>query len=252
MEWESDSPCCSHTYPGQGRRSPGRRSSLELEFRDCGAISKRGLLLTAERQIKGMWGRRLWCEMPVEESPAAMEARWYCWVVRRRWSHHHSLSLPTCQHWYLNNREAGPSNTWCTELQSRAPSSACGTALIYRVWPQPGEPLYVLDTWNKRGLQARDCSKCLNGRNYGERLAKEAFWSPATRCSKKASDRALTPAAEAVRVAAHLVPPGSLQVKQLCHLHAQLSLSTAAIGKKKSCICAHRVASVVSRLFATL
>ena len=29
-------------------------SSWELEFRDCGAISVRGLLLTIERQIKGM------------------------------------------------------------------------------------------------------------------------------------------------------------------------------------------------------
>ena len=38
MEWESDSPCHSHTYPRQGCRSPGRRSSWELEFRDCGAI----------------------------------------------------------------------------------------------------------------------------------------------------------------------------------------------------------------------
>jgi len=34
--------------------------------------------LTAERQIEGMWRRRLWWEMPVEESWAAMEARRYC------------------------------------------------------------------------------------------------------------------------------------------------------------------------------
>ena len=50
----------------------------ELESRDCGAIPGRGLLLTAERWIKGMCGRRLWKEMPVEESQAAMEARQYC------------------------------------------------------------------------------------------------------------------------------------------------------------------------------
>ena len=30
--------------------------------------------MTAERWIKGMCGRRLWKEMPVEESQAAMEA----------------------------------------------------------------------------------------------------------------------------------------------------------------------------------
>ena len=39
----------------------------------------------------------------------------------RGWSHHHSLSFPTGQHWRLSNREAGPSNAWCTELQSRTP-----------------------------------------------------------------------------------------------------------------------------------
>ena len=60
MEWESDSHCCSHTYPRQGHRSPGRCSSWESEFRDCGAIPEWGLLLTAERQIEGKWGRRLW------------------------------------------------------------------------------------------------------------------------------------------------------------------------------------------------
>ena len=35
-------------------RSPGRCSSWELEFRDCGAIPELGLLLTAERQTEGM------------------------------------------------------------------------------------------------------------------------------------------------------------------------------------------------------
>ena len=40
MEQESDSPCHSHTYPGQGRRCPGRCSPWELEFRDYGAIPR--------------------------------------------------------------------------------------------------------------------------------------------------------------------------------------------------------------------
>ena len=50
-------------------------------------------------------------------------------------------------------------------------------ALIYRVGPSmPGGPLYVPDMLNIReGPQARTPSKCLNGRSYGERLAKEAF-----------------------------------------------------------------------------
>ena len=34
MEWDSDSPCHSHTYPGQERWSPGRHNGWELEFRE--------------------------------------------------------------------------------------------------------------------------------------------------------------------------------------------------------------------------
>ena len=123
MEWESDSPCCSHTYPRQEHRSPGKRPSWELEFRDCGAIPGWGLLLTAERWIKGMRGRSLWWEMPVEKRWATMEARQHCWVTCRGWSHHHNLSLPTHQYQQLNNREAAdPSKVWPTELQSRTPA----------------------------------------------------------------------------------------------------------------------------------
>ena len=146
MEWESDSPCRSHTYHGQECWSPGRGSTWELEFRDCGAIPVWELLLTAERWIEGMWGRGSWWEMPVEESQAIMEARQYCWVMSRGWSHPHSLSLSTCQHLQLNNREAGPSNAW---------------RMNYRVGPQ-----------------ARDTSKCLNGWSCGQRQAKETFWLP--------------------------------------------------------------------------
>ena len=40
-------------------------------------------------------------------------------------------------------------------------------ALIYRVGPQPGGPLYVPDTLNNgEGPQAREPYKCLNGRGY--------------------------------------------------------------------------------------
>ena len=139
MEWVSDSPCLSHTYPGQGRRSPGRGSSCKLKFRDCGEIPGQGLLLTAERRIERMWGRRLWWEKPVEESQAAMEARQYGWVTCRGWSHHHGLSLCTRLHQQLDNREAGlqtpdtlnyrvgphqgvPLSAWWANLQSRTPA----------------------------------------------------------------------------------------------------------------------------------
>ena len=72
---------------------------------------------------------------------------------------------------------------------------------------------------NREGPQAREPSKCLNGRRYGERLAKEAFLPPATRGSTKDSDRAIIPGAEAVHVPAHFAPPGFPQAKQLRHLH---------------------------------
>ena len=192
MEWESDSSCQSCTYLRQGLRFPGRHSGWELEFRDCEAIPGQGLLLTAESWIEGMWGRRLWWEMPVEEIQAAMEARWFCWVTHRGWSHHHSLSLPTSQHWQLNSRETGPSNAWCTELQSKTPPRVpleVPDVPIYKLGPQPRGPLYVPDPWNNREWpQAREPSKCLNKWSYGERLPKEAFWLPATRGSKKDSD----------------------------------------------------------------
>ena len=75
---------------------------------------------------------------------------------------------------------------------------------------------------NREGPEARESSKHQNGQSYGERLAKEAFWSPATKGSTKDSESAITPGVEAVHVPAHLVPPVSLPAKQLLHLHAQL------------------------------
>ena len=110
--------------------------------------------------------------------------------------------------------------------------------LIYRVGPQPGGLLYVPDVLNNReGPQAREPSKCLNRQSYRERLAKEAFWSPATRGSKKDSARDITPEAEAVCVHAHLVPPGSPQANQLHHLHAQLSLGQSCLRQKVLHLC---------------
>ena len=86
---------------------------------------------------------------------------------------------------------------------------------------------------NREGPQAREPSKCLNRWSYRERLAKEAFWSPATRGSKKDSDRAITSVAEAVCVLGHLALPGSPQAKKLHHLHAQLSLGQSCHRQKK-------------------
>ena len=67
-----------------------------------------------------------------------------------------------------------------------------------------------------------------------------------TRGLKKDSDRAITSVVEAVHVRAHLALPGSLQAKQLCLLHAHLSLGQSCHRQKRSCIYACRVASIVS------
>ena len=80
---------------------------------------------------------------------------------------------------------------------------------------------------------SKRASKCLYRQSYGETLAKEAFWSPATRGLKKNSDGAITPAVETIRVPEHLVPPGSPLAKQLCHLHVQLSLEQSCHRQKK-------------------
>ena len=171
MEWEADSPCHSHTYPGQVHRSPPRFRGWELELRDCGPILGFGLLLTAERGTKGMWGRRLRWEVPVEESQAAVEARQYCWVPSRGWGHHHSLSLPTQQCQQLNSREPGPLNAWhwtaendptqgarlsawCTELQSKTLArripSMCLMCLTTEKAPRQGSPLSAWTGWAMR------------------------------------------------------------------------------------------------------
>ena len=41
--------------------------------------------------------------MTLKENYAAMEARQYCCIMHSGYSHHCNLSLPTHQHWQLNN-----------------------------------------------------------------------------------------------------------------------------------------------------
>ena len=210
MKRESDSPCRSHTYPGQGHWSPGRWSSWELGFRDCGAIPGRELLWTAEKQIEGLWGRRLWWEMPVEESQAAMEARRYCWV---------SVGGGTITIASLSPHARNSS--WTIERWAHQTPDA----LNYRLGSHPGCSFKCLMHQSTEQDHSRGGpSMWLNGQSYGERLAKEVLWSTATGGSIKDSDQAITPAAEAVCVPAHLAPPGSPQTKQLRHLHTQPSL----------------------------
>ena len=87
------------------------------------------------------------------------------------------------------------------------------------------------------------------GEGNGYRLQYSCLENPMDRESCWAVvhfDRAITPVVEAFCVPAHLAPPGSPQAKQPHHLHAQLSLGQSRHRQEKSCVYAHRVASVVS------
>ena len=91
-------------------------------------------------------------EETVVGSQAAMEARQCCWVTCRGWSHHRSLSLPTCQQ-QLNKTEAGPSNPWGTELWSRTPPGCpveCLAHLSTEQDPNQGAPLCAWLTKQQR------------------------------------------------------------------------------------------------------
>ena len=119
--------------------------------------------------------------------------------------------------------------------------------LICRGGPQPAKPLYVPDMLNYReGPQAREPSKCLNGRSYGKDWPNRLSDHQLPEAEKKDSGSAITPVTEAVRVLAHLTASGSPRPKQLRLLHAEPSLGQSCHQAKKSCVCAHRVASTVS------
>ena len=49
---------------------------------------------------------------------------------------------------------------------------------------------------------------------------------------EKDSDGAITPAVEEVSVPGHLVPPGPMQAKKLCHIHNQLLLGQSCHRQK--------------------
>ena len=192
MEWDSDRPCCSHTYPGQECWSPGRHSSWEPEFRDYGAIPGQGSLLTVERRIERMW-RRSWWEMRLEKSQAAMEARQYCWVMWRGWSHHRSLSLPT-QPASADEQQRG----WPIK------------SLMHwvRVGPHPGYPFKCLT----HGITEKDPRQWSTLSAWTSR-AMEKDWPKRPpdhqlQEAQKDSDRVITSVAEAVCVPTHLAPPG--------------------------------------------
>ena len=120
----------------------------------------------------------------------------------------------------------------------------CLAAPIYRVGLHPGRPLCMPDALNSRvGPQAREPSKCPNGGSYRGRLAKEAFWSPATGDLRRNSARAYscgrgclcpcTLGATRVPASQAAVPP------------SPSTLTGAQLPQVKAVLC--RVTSVLSR-----
>ena len=167
MEWESDRPCHSHTYPGQECWSSGRCSSWELEFRDYGAISGKGCHWLQRNTLRGCEGED-WGKMTVEKA-------WQPWQQGDASESHVECGAITIA------SLSPQASIWTIErLAHQRPD-----ALNYRVGPHPGcsfkwlmwrsmahlqsttparGPFYVPDAPNNReGSQAREPSKCLNG-----------------------------------------------------------------------------------------
>ena len=142
MEWDSDSPCHSHTHPRKGCRSPGRCITWELEFQDCGAISGQRLLLSGQSdwgdvREEIVVGNACGGKLPW----AAMEARQYCWVTCSGGAITIASLSPyaSIRSWKIErlahqtpdalNYRVGPPPTaqggslsdWCAKLQSRTP-----------------------------------------------------------------------------------------------------------------------------------
>ena len=131
--------------------------------------------------------------------------------------------------------QGAPLSAWCADLQSRTPAGGggplCADARSTEKEPRQGSPLsaWWVELWRKTS------QKGLLTPSYKTLQKKEALcWG-------------MTPAAEAVRVPALLMPPGSPQAKQLHHLHTQPSLGQSCHRPKKmSCVYVDRVTSVVS------
>ena len=139
---------------------------------------------------------------------------------------------------YLTNLQGGtpqpgaPVSTWQIYRGGPHPGAPVSTWPIYRGGPPARGLLWVPDGWTteKDPRRGNSPNAWMGG---ATEKPQEAFWSPATRSLNKDPDRAVTPAAEAVHVPAHLALPGSPQGKQLHQLHAQVSLGQSCHRPKK-------------------
>ena len=119
-------------------------------------------------------------------------------------------------------------------------------ALNYRVGTHPECPCMrlMLQTSEKDSRQGSH-PHAWTGRAMEKNWPKRSSDRQLQEAGKK-TDRAITPAAEAVHVPARLSPPGSLHSRQLHQFHTQPSLGQSCHRQKMSCIYALKIASVVS------
>ena len=132
MEWESDSPCHSHTYPGQGSRSPARHSSWKLEHQIV-------------EQFQGEGCCWLWQERPRRREGGNCGGKCLWQKARQPWKQDDTAGAITI----ASLSPQASTGSWtverlthqtpdCTELQSRTPSRVfleVTDALNYRVGP---------------------------------------------------------------------------------------------------------------------
>ena len=133
--------------------------------------------------------------MPLEESQAAMEAGWYCWVTHTGWSHNCSLSLS----------HHASDCSWTRERPQRGQPFECLMRQVIEKDPSQGCCLgsYCAKQWRRTSQGTPLNESC-------QRL-------------EKGSNRALSSSPMAAVLPSHLAPPDSPQSKQLCHCHTQSS-----------------------------
>ena len=191
MEWESGSPCNSHTYPdrdaGPLEGAAAGSWSLGIVEQSQGEGScwlQRDALRGCEGGDCG--GKYLWRKAgkPWKQGNTANSHVGGGAITIASLAPHTSMAaeqqrgwpIKCLMHWTTEKdpTQGAPLGAWCTSLQSRTPAgvgggpSMCLTCQTIEKDPRQGNPL-----------------KGLNGQSYRQRLAKEAFWSPATRGSKK-------------------------------------------------------------------
>jgi len=149
-----------------------------------------------------------------------------------------------------SQRGGVPLCAWHTEQKRRTPGKGMAIHSSTIAWkiPRTEEPGRLQSTGSRRvGHDWVIFTKCLHGRSYGERLAKEASDHQLQEARKKDSERAITGGSLCpCTLGATRVPTSQAAAPPSRSILTGAELPQA---KKKSCIYAHRATSVVSNSF---